>query len=250
MGRDGEPSPKQDVLTVVEAAALWGVSRSVAYQWVATGVVTCFRPDSQGEMTARRRDVATAKVFRLARLEQRGIDTTALTRAVTEGTVKPKAGRFSVADLKAACLSPNGSEASDAPDGPKRRQSGFICKALVDLQDQERAWVARGADVRDLPDEHFHTLKPPEVIPPVGVFRFRPGASVGTQPGMRYVERSAGYSEVNGKLVWLVAEDHFAVIGDLEPLRAEWVESNHLHRLAQSRSDVEWWSRKQAGKTR
>jgi len=230
-------------MTVGDAAALWGVNRHTVYHWITTGIVTCFRPAPDGELAAPLRDIILAKVFLARQLEPRGVSRSAIEFAVSSGTVGPMSERYSLADLEVIRLTTEIPRRGDARSERKRRHSGIICKAIVDLQAQERAWVERGADVRRLPNAHFDTLGPPEVIPPADVFSYRPGEGVPGQPDKRFVQRSAGYSCVEGQLIWFAADDHYATIDAFEPLKREWVESSHLHRLAQQRSDAEWWRR-------
>ncbi|MGA2450283.1 MAG: helix-turn-helix domain-containing protein [Polyangiaceae bacterium] len=245
MGRDGRPPPHQDVVTVGEAAALWGVGRNTVYYWIKTGVLRCFDPNARGELTADRQAVLAAKVFLGRRVRRRGPAPALIARAQREGIVGHDDERLSLNDLNAFGLS-DGDDDRDDADRPPRRHSGTMpkvvdhLKALEQLREQEQAWVERGADPCERPDEYFDTHDPPEVIAPEGVFRYTLEGPVPGQLDKRYVGRSAGYERVDGKLVWFDANDHFAVVGAKEPLCREWNHSNHLHRLAVERSHREW----------
>jgi hypothetical protein len=244
--RGGHSDPGADLVTAIEAAAIWRVSRASVYNWIDTGILTCFVAAQGRERLARRREVLAAKVFRPRQLEVRGVSRRLLEQAIVAGLVHGEAGRFSLDDLSAVLGFGRGDRRSEATRGPHRPVSGIRPTALQRLKEQERKWVERGADPAELPDAHILGPDLPEVIAPEGIFLFTILGPVHGQRGPRYVGRSAGYDRVDGELVWFEADDRFAILGEREPLRPEWAESNHLYRLARARVVHERWRRRSA----
>ena len=91
----------------------------------------------------------------------------------------------------------------ERPPPPLPRQSGLQVRALLNLREQERAWVARGADPRELTDEQLFAVDlDSDVIAPPDVFLFTFTGPVLDEPGKRYVGRGQGYETIEGRFVW------------------------------------------------
>jgi hypothetical protein len=122
-----------------------------------------------------------------------------------------------------------------------RRQSGLVGKCIAWTAADEIAWVQHGADPAELPDGYFELPKSPRFIAPAGVWKYTLlDANVPGRPGARYVRRSAGYEHRDGRLAWREENDRFAVLGENEPMKDEWTDSNRDYRIAEERWERAW----------
>jgi hypothetical protein len=240
----GGGSPNHELLSVEEAADVWGVSRGTVYYWIRKGILTCFaaRGVGEGDTTAPRGEVFRAKVLSKRQVRARGISPALLERAIRHGVVQPSHDRFSLVDLE---VIGKWTGAVSAPSALAtvgvRRQSGLVRKSIAWTAADEIAWVERGADPAELPDGYFELPRSPRFIPPTGVWKYTlVDATVPDWPGARYVRRSAGYERRDGQLIWCEENDRFDVLGETESMKRGWTDSNRDYRIAEERWKRAW----------
>jgi hypothetical protein len=238
----GSGSAENDLLTVDTVAAIFGVVRSTVYNWANAGTLQRFGTDDNGELVFRNEEVLRAPVLRRRDVHERGVEPSLLDRAVRQRLVTPVRGRFSLIDVETLTRLAGPPAASpSAPAVPKRRQSGVIRKVFVWTEQDEIAWVARGADPYELPAEYFNMPSPPRLVAPVDVFRYTRGLPVEGRVGYWFVQRSEGYEWSDGKLVCCEHRARFDVVRGDE-FKQTWVESNRRYRIAKERWKRVWAS--------
>src|SRR5580704_8876777 len=227
--------PEHDLLTVRQAADLWGVSPGTVYHWISGGILTCFGKGGERRARAAREDIRRAQVLSKREMVALGVPPERLEQAVRRGIVRPTQGRYSLVDLEttthwAATRDPSASQAR-----PPRYVSGFVRKPVPWTAQDEIAWADRGAEATELPEGYFDLPSPPRLIQPPGVWKYSFDGRVPGTPGARYVRRSAGYERRGDTLVWCEEDDRFATLGPQEPMPQEWIDSNCNYRLAEDR---------------
>jgi hypothetical protein len=230
------------MITLPAAARLWHVSRATAYAWHRIRRVACFRKGPNG-LEAPLEDVRAAKVLPQSTLALEGVSAQQLDAAVQNGVVVPAGGRFSLADvdaIKRFGAAPRGTDS--APSLAQVRQpSEYHLNRFRWTVDDERAWVAAGADPAILPDAYWSTPEPPRFIPPADVFLYE---FARVQRRFQFVSRSAGYEREGERLVWCIANDRYAVLPVGEPLPPAWLDSSQRYLVGVEQWLREWNNRR------
>jgi hypothetical protein len=230
-------------ITLPAAARLWHVSRATAYAWHRTHRVTCFQQGARG-LEATVHDVRAAKVLPESTLALEGVTAPQLDAAVQNAIVVPVAGRFSLADVEAIkrfAAAPRLGTDSSPSLADVRAPSGLEPSRFRWTVDDERAWVASGADPAALPDAYWSTPEPPRFIPPADVFLYQ---FARVQRRFQFVSRSAGYEREGERLVWCIANDRYAVLAVGEPLPPAWLDSSQRYLVGIEQWLREWNARR------
>lgn len=232
------------LVSLSSAARLWRVSRATAYVWHRTRRVACFRKGQRG-LEASLRDVRAAKVLSEATILAEGVSDRQLDAAIQHGIVVAVERRFSLDDLEAMKRLANAGRGSDSSPSlvDARHPSGIELNRFRWTVDDERVWVAAGADPAALPDAYWSTPEPPRFIPPADVFLYQ---LVRVQRAFQIVSRSAGYERRDGCLVWCFANGRHAQLPVGEPLPSAWAESSQRYLVGAEQWLREWNNRKRA----
>lgn len=246
MRRGGAADGEGGAILLARAARLWGVSRGTAYAWHKTGRIRCFREGAFG-LEASLDDVRAEKVLPESVILGEKVTRKLLDEAIARRLVIPDGWRFSLADRDQLREFAATAATREIRAAPERHQSGTRLITVFDWTvDEERIWVASGADPTALPDGFWATPRPPRYVAPAGVFLYRPGHRLPEGgPRGRFVWRSTGYERRGNDVVWCHADERYARILDGEPMPAAWLESNHRRRVGKE----QWfrlWVRRQS----
>lgn len=233
-------------ISIADAARLWGISRAGAYRWHTSGRVTCFRMGARG-LEATIAEVRAEKVLSAGALRSdRRIGTEVLDFAVQSILVFARDGRFSLADRDTLLHLAERSRVPGQERPATRFSSGFQLRAFQWTVDDERTWVAAGADPAALPDPYWATPAPPRFIPPANVFLYTRGYPIRrADPPAHFVRRSEGYERQDDVLTWCPATEEHDRLVDGQATPHAWREASHRY-LVGAEQWLREWHRRQA----
>jgi hypothetical protein len=233
-------------ISLAAAARVWGVSRAAAYRWHSSGRVKCFRAGARG-LEATAAEIRAEKVLSAgALLSDHRIDNKVLDFAVQSSLVSALDGRFSLADRDALLQLAERSRVPGQERAPPRFSSVIALRPFHWTVDDERTWVAAGADPAMLPDAYWATPAPPRFIPPANVFLYTRGDAIRRAvPPAHFVRRSEGYELQGDVLVWCPATEEHERLVDGQAMPAAWMEASHRY-LVGAEQWLREWHRRQA----
>lgn len=233
-------------ISLAAAARLWGVSRAAAYRWHTSGRVACFRAGARG-LEATAAEIRAEKVLSAgALLSDRRIDDEVLDFAVQSSLVSARDGRFSLADRDALLELAERSRVPGQARAPPRFSSVIELRAFRWTVDDERTWVAAGADPATLPDGYWATPAPPRFIPPANVFLYTRGDAIPrADPPAHFIRRSEGYELQRELLIWRPATEEHERLVDGQAMPDAWMEASHRY-LVGAEQWLREWHRRQA----